>query len=268
MCSKTILVLDLDAQRRTQIRYTLSLHGYKVLEAANSRHAEAICSVNELAIDLVIRDASPESAFRWPPSRPPAPLLKITPEFQVQDSPGDFWRLPFDPEQLLSQVSFALAQTGPANVVAIEEKRTEKVQANVSADTTTAKIEAGRLGTVLMVEDNEPLRFCISENLRHHGFSVIEAGDGGSAIAFFAEHAAVIDVVLLDIDLPVMSGREVFEAIEQIRPGVKVILTTAYSEAMVVRSLGSQRPWALVHKPYRAIDLLPLIEAAQTKTTQ
>ena len=131
----------------------------------------------------------------------------------------------------------------------------------------STKVEAGRLGTVLMVEDNEPLRFCISQTLRHHGFFVIEAGDGASAIAFFAEHAAVIDVVLLDIDLPVLSGREVFESIEQIRSGVKVILTTAHSEEMVVRSMGRQRPWTLVHKPYRAADLVRLIEAAQTKTS-
>jgi DNA-binding NtrC family response regulator len=267
MMCKAILVLDSDVQRRTQIRYTLSLHGYNVLEAANSRHAEAICSVDDFGIDLVIRDASPESAFRWPPWRPPAPLLTIIPESQVQDSPGDFWRLPFDPEQLLSQINSALAQTGPANVVAIDQKRAERVEGNASADISSTKVEAGRMGTVLMVEDNEALRFCISQTLRHHGFFVIEAGDGASAITFFAEHAAEICVVLLDIDLPVMSGQEVFEAIEQIRPGVKVILTTAHSEEVVVRSIGRQRPWAFVHKPYRAIDLVRLIEVAQTKTS-
>jgi CheY-like chemotaxis protein len=160
-----------------------------------------------------------------------------------------------------------LAQTGPANVVAIDGKRAERIEGNVNADATSTKVEAGRLGTVLMVEDNEPLRFCISQTLRHHGFSVIEAGDGASAISLFMEHAAVIDVVLLDIDLPVLSGREVFEAIEQIRPGVKVILTTAYSEQMVARSIGRKRPWTLVRKPYRAIDLVRLIEMAQTTTT-
>ena len=136
MCSKTILVLDSDVQRRTQIRYTLSLHGYNVLEAANPHHAEAICSVDDFAIDLVICEASPESAFRWPPWRLPAPLLTIAPESQVQDSPGDFWRLPFDPEQLLSQINSALTQTGPPKVVAIDQKRAERAEGNASADTT------------------------------------------------------------------------------------------------------------------------------------
>jgi DNA-binding NtrC family response regulator len=268
MSSKRILVLDSDVQRRTQIRYTLSSHGYDVLEAANSTHAEAICSVDELAIDLVIRDSAPKSEFRWPSSRPPAPLVTIPPEFQVQDPPGDFFRLPFDPEQLLSQVSSALAQTETKNVVSIDEKRTGRVEGASNADKASATGKSGRLGSVLMVEDNEALRCCISATLRHHGFSVIEAGDGASAISLFTERAAEICIVLLDIELPVTSGREVFEAIEQIRPGVKVILTTAYSEATVARSIGRHRSWTFLHKPYRAVDVVRLIEAAHTKTSE
>jgi DNA-binding response OmpR family regulator len=112
MCSKTILVLDSDVQRRTQIRYVLSQDGYKVLEATNPQHAESISSVREIPIDLVIRDALAESDFSWPEWRPWAPVLLLTTlsRSRIQNSPDDFWRIPFDPEQLLSEVRSALAQ--------------------------------------------------------------------------------------------------------------------------------------------------------------
>ncbi len=268
MCSKTtptILVLDPDVQRRMQIRYTLSLHGYHVVEASNSRQAETICSVDEVPIDLVIRDAGAESGFEWPPWRPRAPLLLTERESQSQNSPDDFWRLPFDPEQLLSQVHTALAQTGPANVVAINAKDNRNFEPERNDDTNSLQPEVGTPGAVLIVEDEEPLRRIVSQMLRRSGFSVFETGDGASAITLFAEHAEEIEVVLLDMTLPIMSGREVFEAIKQIRPRVKVILTTAHSEEMVMRLIWTSRPWAFVRKPYRASDLVKLVGAAQTQ---
>ena len=111
MYSKTILVQDSDVQRRAQIRYTLSLDSYKVLEAASPGDAQTICSVREIPIDLVIRDAEAESGLKWPRWRPCAPLLALSTfyEPEVQDSPDDFWLLPFDPEQLIFQVSSILA---------------------------------------------------------------------------------------------------------------------------------------------------------------
>ena len=112
MSTETILVLDSDVQRRTQIRYVLSLDGYKVLEAVSPQHAETICSVREIPIDLVIRDVPAETGFSWPEWRPCAPVLLLTilSQSRIQNSADDFWRIPFDPEHLLSEVRSALAQ--------------------------------------------------------------------------------------------------------------------------------------------------------------
>jgi DNA-binding response OmpR family regulator len=185
------------------------------------------------------------------------------PETPSQESADDFWRLPFDPEQLLSQVRAALAETGPANIIAINEANIAKRERNHDAISPAPEADTRR--AVLIVEDEECLRHAVSKTLRSNGFAVFEAGDGGSAITLFAEHAAEIDVVLLDITLPIMSGREVFEAINQIQPGVRVILTTAHSEEMVTRSIWTRRPWAFVHKPYRASELARLVRAAQAE---
>ena len=137
------------------------------------------------------------------------------------------------------------------------------VAGNVSVS--PAQAEIGNLGTVLMVEDDGPLRRAVSSGLRRQGFSVHEAGDGTAAVAFFAAHAAEVGIVLLDITLPAMSGQQVFERLEQIRPDVKVILTTALSEEVIMGTIGSRRPCAFVRKPYRIMDLVQLIRAAQTQ---
>ena len=66
MYFQTILVQDSDVQRRTQIRYTLSLKGYKVLEAGSPKDAEIICAMKEVSIDLVIRETETPDNFHWP----------------------------------------------------------------------------------------------------------------------------------------------------------------------------------------------------------
>ncbi|HXA51988.1 MAG TPA: PAS domain S-box protein, partial [Candidatus Acidoferrum sp.] len=83
-------------------------------------------------------------------------------------------------------------------------------------------------GTCLVVEDEEALRVAVSRMLRKRGFSVLEAGDGKTAVAVFRAQASEIDAVLLDMTLPGMSGPEVLHALRRIRPDVRVILTTAY----------------------------------------
>jgi CheY-like chemotaxis protein len=68
---------------------------------------------------------------------------------------------------------------------------------------------AGAAGTVLIIEDEEPLRLAFSKMLRKRGFDVIEASDGREGVNLFRAHEPAIDAVLLDMTLPRLSGREV-----------------------------------------------------------
>ena len=62
-------------------------------------------------------------------------------------------------------------------------------------------------------------------------------------------------MVLLDMTLPGLSGREVLEAMRRIRPDVRVVLTTAYSQDTALTVLGGQPAWAYIQKPYQFNDL-------------
>ena len=117
-------------------------------------------------------------------------------------------------------------------------------------------------GTVLVIEDEEMLRLPVSKALRTNGFSVIEAIDGGAALDLFRANEPDIAVVLLDMTLPAMSGPEVFAELRRIRPDVKVILTSAYSQETVLTAFGGQPTWDFVRKPYQLNDLVNLISAA------
>jgi PAS domain S-box-containing protein len=136
-----------------------------------------------------------------------------------------------------------------------------------------AAIPSGRepgniTGTVLVVEDEEVLRRAVSKMLRKERFSVLEAGDGTAGADLFRAHESGIDAVLLDLTLPGMSGREVLSELRRIRPDVKVILTTAYSQENALSAIGEQRPWSYVRKPYQFSDLLNLLRKACLEKAQ
>ena len=114
-------------------------------------------------------------------------------------------------------------------------------------------------GTVLFVEDEETLRTPTVEMLRRKGLAVLEASDGLAALDLFRANNSRIAVVLLDLTLPGMDGKNVFAEVRRIRPDTKVILTTAYSEEMTMSALGGQHDWAFLRKPYTITELAKML---------
>ena len=115
--------------------------------------------------------------------------------------------------------------------------------------------------TVLVVEDEEALRTAVSKMLRLRGFRVIESGDGADALNLLRRDAPQVDVVLLDLNLPGVSGPEVLAELQAIRPSAKVILTSAYSRERVQAGLGGELPWPYIRKPYQLAELTALLRS-------
>jgi two-component system cell cycle sensor histidine kinase/response regulator CckA len=120
-------------------------------------------------------------------------------------------------------------------------------------------------GTVLVVEDEEILRLAVSNMLRRNGFEVIEAVDGHSAIELIRTHHSKIDVMLLDMTLPGMSSREVFEEALHLRPDLNAILTSAYSRETVDASFAGLRVERFIRKPFQFEDLIGVLQDALSK---
>ena len=114
--------------------------------------------------------------------------------------------------------------------------------------------------TVLVVEDEDPLRQAVSKMLRKHGFSVIEVRDGSAALDAIRGRNNTIHVLFLDITLPGASARDVLDEARRLRPEMKVIITSTYPEEMagVLLERAIER---FMRKPYQVYDLVRLIDS-------
>jgi CheY-like chemotaxis protein len=141
---------------------------------------------------------------------------------------------------------------------AAETDSNSKAIDRAGSDTVEAPRQS-RVTTVLVVEDEAPLREAVSKMLDRTGVFVIEAADGGTALDAIRTEQNRIDVVVLDITIPGASSREVYEEAIRLRPEVRVIVTSAYSEDVAAGSLRGPAQHFL-RKPYRLADLAALIQ--------
>jgi two-component system, cell cycle sensor histidine kinase and response regulator CckA len=114
---------------------------------------------------------------------------------------------------------------------------------------------AGGTETVLLVEDEAVVRELAVAALREVGYTVIEAGNGEEGLRIARQHSGKIDLVLTDVVMPVMGGKEMAGALLGSRPDTKVLFTSGYSEEVIGRH-GVLRPGIeFLQKPYMAATL-------------
>lgn len=123
----------------------------------------------------------------------------------------------------------------------------------------SSKDDWQRSGTVLLVDDEEAVRGVGAEMLKVLGFTVITASDGIEAIEIFKSRNDIA-FVILDLTMPHMDGDKCFQALQQIKPEVKVIISSGYSEEEVTRSFLGKGLAGFIQKPYRLSQLKEVIK--------
>ncbi|MEB0227341.1 response regulator [Pseudomonas sp. 10S4] len=108
--------------------------------------------------------------------------------------------------------------------------------------------------TVLIVEDDPAVRVLVSAVLSELGYAFVEAGDANSAVPIL-DSAQRIDLLISDVGLPGMNGRQLAEIGRQYRPGLKVLFITGYAEHAAVRSGFLDPGMQMITKPF-TFDLL------------
>lgn len=88
--------------------------------------------------------------------------------------------------------------------------------------------------TVLVVEDDEQLRTVTSTVLARLGYRVLSAANGVQAVRVAREHKGRIDLLLTDVVMPVMGGRETAEQVTALRPDTKVLFVSGHTESAIV----------------------------------
>ena len=108
---------------------------------------------------------------------------------------------------------------------------------------------------VLVVDDDVQVREITRKMLEELGCKVHACKDGKEAVDYYREHPDEFDLVILDMVMPNMGGKETFKALKELNPGVKVLLASGYSvedEAREVMELGAK---GFIQKPYRLVVL-------------
>ena len=116
------------------------------------------------------------------------------------------------------------------------------------------KVEPGT-ETILLVEDEANLRYLARQYLEKQGYKVIEAADGAVAMQIAVAHEAVIHLLLTDVIMPGMNGRELAQRISEIRPNVKILYMSGYTENVIGHNGMLDAGIRLLQKPFNLRDL-------------
>jgi len=116
-------------------------------------------------------------------------------------------------------------------------------------------------GTILVVDDEEMVRRAAGAMLEQYGYTVLLAQDGQRAIDLFRRVGDQISLVLLDLTMPVMSGEETLRQLKNIRPEVRVVLSSGYNEIEAVQHF-SEGLNGFIQKPYTPSQLAEKMKAA------
>jgi PAS domain S-box-containing protein len=127
--------------------------------------------------------------------------------------------------------------------------------ASLDTGTVAERTAARSVGTVLVVEDQAEVRLLASTILRKMGFTVLEAGDGGQAIATAEGFDGEISVMLTDVIMPGMNGRELAERMGQLRPRTKVVFMSGYTDRIMSRDGVLDEGVVYLQKPFTAEQL-------------
>jgi CheY-like chemotaxis protein len=123
---------------------------------------------------------------------------------------------------------------------------------------TSAELEAVPAGsaTVLLVEDEDAVRRLASRVLTRSGYRVLEAASGEDAAGIAARHEGPIDLLMTDVVMPGMSGRELAEQLLPRHPAMRLLYASGYTEDAIVRHGVSSLETAFLEKPFTPNALL------------
>ena len=131
------------------------------------------------------------------------------------------------------------------------------VDESVEAEPPAARTSqfTGGSQTILLAEDDGAVRRFARQILTTHGYTVLDARDGDEALAVARGHSGTIDLLVTDVVMPGLSGRDLAARLSVERPEVRVLYTSGYSEQMIIRS-GLNKGLTLLPKPFLPGDLL------------
>jgi two-component system, cell cycle sensor histidine kinase and response regulator CckA len=121
--------------------------------------------------------------------------------------------------------------------------------------------------TILLVEDEKGVRELAREYLEMSGYTVIEAEDGHTALELASMHAGTIHLLMTDVVMPGISGRELAERVKRLRPKISVLYMSGYTDQAVVHHGILDMDAVLLQKPFTLATLSSKLRELLTAET-
>ena len=106
-------------------------------------------------------------------------------------------------------------------------------------------------GDVLLIEDEEPVRIVVKALLQTFGFDVVDVADGRTGLDAFRKRTKPWSLVIIDLVMPGMTGEETLTAIQELQPGVRILLVSGHAEPELLRRIRTNGQLAFLAKPFK-----------------
>ena len=115
-------------------------------------------------------------------------------------------------------------------------------------------------GTILLVEDEDPIRLIAKTLLQKFGFTVLDAVNGKEALEIYKYNAQEITLVLTDIGMPIMDGYALFYELKMLNPKLPIIISSGFGEGDVTSRIAREDISSIINKPYNPNQLREVLK--------
>ncbi|MBN2723536.1 MAG: response regulator [Deltaproteobacteria bacterium] len=122
-------------------------------------------------------------------------------------------------------------------------------------------------GTVLIIDDEEWVRIVAGNVLQKFGYKIVTAKNGLEGLKLYAPDIKNIKLVILDMMMPVMDGKDTFRELKRLEPDIKVLLTSGYAENKALSRFQGKGLSGFIQKPFSPIDLMKKVTEILKNTT-
>ncbi|MCC6489410.1 MAG: response regulator [Candidatus Hydrogenedentes bacterium] len=126
--------------------------------------------------------------------------------------------------------------------------------------TAASEAAASGTGTILVVEDETAVRAVVQRILTRHGYKVLTAENGDHAFQSVAQHDGAIDLLLTDMVMPGMTGRELAERVREAHPDIRVLFMSGHIENQDAQFIARQDSRSFLQKPFTAATLIRKVQ--------
>lgn len=123
----------------------------------------------------------------------------------------------------------------------------------------SSPVYSGTRGTILLVDDEQVIRLVGKNHLTKEGYNVVVARDGEEAIRIFRKEKDKFQLILLDLVMPNMDGRECFLKLRKIDPDIPILLCSGFTTESAINDLLKMKHTKFLNKPYLRLDFLKII---------